>query len=190
MEAHGPMARRGNSMPADRRNTTFDRPDPAHNFSSNPVHTLGAGGAPTAYADNRNAASTAAGTAAAIRDKPPVVELLLSGRGSLLKEIVSVIGTERAARLVAAFGGMRLYIPHYPEPEDALSELIGNAAACALAQLYGGDRIDVPNPNPRRIQILELRASGISIDGIARSVHVTRRRVFQVLADARRKRLA
>jgi Homeodomain-like domain-containing protein len=132
-------------------------------------------------------APAAAGTAAISRAAPHVVELLLAGRGSLLRDIVSLIGIDRAARLIAAFGGMRLYVPHAPGPDDTLSKLIGNEAACALARVYGGDRIDVPNPTPRRIQIIELRASGVSIDGIARSLRCTRRRVFQVLAEVRRK---
>jgi len=140
-----------------------------------------------ASAGTASFAPTADGTALIGRDTPRVIELLLAGRGSLLKDMVSLIGIDRAARLIAAFGGMRLYVPHAPEPNDTLSELIGFDAACALARIYGGNRIDVPNPTPRGIQILELRASGVSIDGIARALHCTRRRVFQVLAEARRK---
>ena len=68
---------------------------------------------------------------------------------------------------------------------DSLSRLIGHEAACALAEIYGGDRIEIPNPPPRRVRILELRASGVSIDVIARTLHCTRRRVFQVMAEAR-----
>jgi hypothetical protein len=186
MEAHGPITRHANLSPSDGR-TTFDRSEGARNVSSKPAPARGARTTAPAPADDRNAAVLASGTAAAIGDRPHVVELSLDGRGSLLKEIVSLIGIERAARLVAAFGGMRLYVPHYPEPDDTLSELIGNAAACALARIYGGDRIDVPNPTPRRIQIIELRATGVSIDEIARSLRCTRRRVFQVLAEARCK---
>jgi transcriptional regulator len=51
--------------------------------------------------------------------------------------------------------------------------------------MYGGERIEVPNPPPRRLRILELRATGLSIDAIARSLGCTRRRVFQVMAEAR-----
>lgn len=187
MEAQGPLTRRGNSLPPDTR-TGFDRSDPARNVSSKPAATSdqGPGATATASADSAPSALRLDGTVAHLGEKP-VVDLFLGGRGSLLKELVSLIGLDSAARLVAAFGGMRLYVPHSPEPDDTLSELIGTAAACALAQVYGGDRIDVPNPTPRRIQIIELRANGVSIDVIARSLHCTRRRVFQVLAEARRK---
>ncbi len=106
-------------------------------------------------------------------------------RGALLEELARTIGAEGANRLVAAFGGARLYIPHFPEPGDALSEAVGHATAIALAGVYGGDRIDVPNPTPRRERILRMRARGASVDAIARALGCTRRRVFQVLAEAR-----
>jgi hypothetical protein len=189
MEAYGPLTRRGLSLPAESR-TSFDRSEPAHSFSAKPALTFtnDGGAAAPASADKANPDLPAAATAVISRVAPRVVELLLAGRGSLLKDIVSLIGVDRAARLIAAFGGMRLYVPHAPEPDDTLSGLIGHDAAWALARVYGGDRIDVPNPTPRRIQIVELRASGVSIDAIARSVRCTRRRVFQVLAEVRRKR--
>jgi transcriptional regulator len=43
----------------------------------------------------------------------------------------------------------------------------------------------VPNPTPRKVRVLELRSDGLSVDAIARKLGCTRRRVFQVLADAR-----
>lgn len=103
----------------------------------------------------------------------------------MLHDLIIVIGEEAAARLIAAFGGTRLYVPHSPEPGDALSNSIGFNAAIKLAQMYGGDRVDVPNPTPRRMRILQLRAAGYSVDAIARELGCTRRRVFQVLAEFR-----
>jgi transcriptional regulator len=44
----------------------------------------------------------------------------------------------------------------------------------------------VPKPPPRRVQILALREAGQSVESIARALGCTRRRVFQVLAEARR----
>ncbi len=178
MEAHGPITRRGSSLPPDSR-TGFD---PARNFSSKPVASSPLGSA-------RVASSTGTDPAMALaNDTSRTIELSLRGRGSLLKDIVSLIGIEDAARLIAAYGGMRLYVPHTPEPDDTLSQTVGHESAVLLAQVYGGDRIDVPNPTPRRFRIIELRASGVSIDVIARSLRCTRRRVFQVLAEARRDR--
>ncbi len=116
------------------------------------------------------------------RRKPPTPA---SPRTSTLDHLAGLVGNDGAARLVAAYGGTRIYIPQEPLVADALCQLLGHDALCKLAAIYGGDRIEIPNPPPRRLRILELRASGLSIDAIARSLHCTRRRVFQVMAEAR-----
>jgi hypothetical protein len=108
-----------------------------------------------------------------------------NARTSTLDLLAGLVGDATAAILVATRGGTRVYIPQEPQMTDSLSQLIGYEAACALAEIYGGDRIEIPNPPPRRVRILELRASGVSIDVIARTLHCTRRRVFQVMAEAR-----
>jgi hypothetical protein len=175
MEAHRPNTRHGISAMTDSRGGF----DPARIVSAKPV----AGSTP---GDHR---STASNQAAAENPTPRLIEATIGGRGSLLKDLVSLIGNQGAARLIAAFGGMRVYVPHSPEPDDTLSENIGHETAVMLSQVYGGDRIDIPNPTPRRSRIIELRATGVSIDVIARSLRGTRRRVFQVLAEARRERI-
>lgn len=106
-------------------------------------------------------------------------------RPSMLQNLVDLIGHDATAALIATFGGTRVYIPQVAEPDDTLSVLIGHLPACALAQIFGGDRLEVPNPPPRRTRILELRASGLTINAIARTLSCTRRRVFQVIAEAR-----
>jgi Homeodomain-like domain len=108
-----------------------------------------------------------------------------AGRPSMLQNLIDLIGHDGATALIAAFGGTRVYIPQAPEPADTLSEVIGHLPACALAQIFGGDRLEVPNPPPRRMRILELRAKGLTINAIARTLGCTRRRVFQVIAEAR-----
>ncbi len=133
----------------------------------------------------RPAAPSPLGDQCDARTPPPARAATAAPRGAMLEELGRAIGADGAARLVAAFGGARLYIPHCPEPGDALSEAVGHATALALAGVYGGDRIDVPNPTPRRVRILQMRAHGVSVDAIARALGCTRRRVFQVLAEAR-----
>lgn len=109
----------------------------------------------------------------------------LFGKSAMFVELVEVVGHAAATQLVAAFGGTRLYVPHTPVPDDALSLSIGLEAAIKLSQVYGGDRLDVPNPTPRRAQICLLWSDGLTVDQIARRLKCTRRRVFQVLAEAR-----
>ena len=111
-------------------------------------------------------------------------------RSSMLDELAGSIGMDATSRLVDIFGGTRLYIPHSPDEDDLLTAAIGQEAACKLARIYGGDRIEVPNPTPRRTRIIELRETGCSVDAIARKLGCTRRRVFQVLAEARAKQSA
>jgi hypothetical protein len=116
------------------------------------------------------------------------LELLSGGiasRSSTLTELIEAIGDEGTLKLIGTFGGTRLYVPHLPEASSALAECIGLDAAQRLARTYGGDRVDVPNPTKRRVQILQLRQQGLSVDAIARELRCTRRRVFQVLAEAR-----
>ena len=105
----------------------------------------------------------------------------------MLGFIVQIIGEEAAAKLIASFGGTRLYVPHSPCADDALAQAVGTGAAMKLAQMFGGERVELPKPPPRRMQILTLRAAGRSVEEIARALNCTRRRVFQVLADARRR---
>ncbi|MGH7935374.1 MAG: helix-turn-helix domain-containing protein [Candidatus Binataceae bacterium] len=108
----------------------------------------------------------------------------------MLQELIALIGEEAATRLIAAFGGTRLYVPHSPQDGDALTATIGLNAALKLACVYGGDRVDVPNPTPRRTRIIALRSTGLTVDAIARALGCTRRRVFQVLAEARDSKTA
>src|SRR5712692_10202994 len=109
-------------------------------------------------------------------------------RSSLLGELGAALGESAASRLIEAFGGSRIYVPHFPRPGDPLVSQIGMVAAAKLVRIYGGERLDLPNPNSRRTRILELRRGGLSVDAIARQMGCTRRRVFQVLAEARPRR--
>ncbi|MBF6569089.1 MAG: helix-turn-helix domain-containing protein [Candidatus Binataceae bacterium] len=104
---------------------------------------------------------------------------------SMLMEIVDTIGDDAALKLIADFAGTRLYVPQEPNPEDPISRSIGLPAAQKLARLYGGDRMDVPNPAVRRMRILQMRAAGATVESIARELRCTARRVYQVLAEAR-----
>lgn len=108
------------------------------------------------------------------------------GRSSMLDELIGAIGETAALKLVESFGGVRVYVPQMPEPEDVLSQLIGTEAALKLAQIYGGERLELPHPNSRRSKILSLRRTGLIVDLIALQAGCTRRRVFQVLAEERK----
>jgi DNA-binding NarL/FixJ family response regulator len=155
------------------------------NPSLRPGQSAGAGAEPGAKAPSAGRATRAAEAAGDRTGERFTADFEAGARGALLEELIAVMGIPAAARLVAAFGGTRLYVPQTPGPDDALSAAVGHEAALALAQIYGGDRLEVPNPTPRRVRIAQMRADGISVDAIARALGCTRRRVFQVLAEAR-----
>jgi Mor family transcriptional regulator len=109
-------------------------------------------------------------------------------RISILDAIVDAIGGEAAAKLVAEFGGRRLYVPHNPGPQDPVASVIGADAASVLARTFGGDRLVVPanfERAHRRERIISARARGLTIAAIAREHHCTERYVYRVLARAR-----
>jgi len=125
-----------------------------------------------------------AGTVAR-RCAAPSAEAPLYDAVPVFTGLADLIGEEAADKLVARFGGLRLYVPHLPQTGDLLTSAAGETAAQRLAEIYGGDRVEIPNPAPRRVLILELRGAGLSVDAIARHLRCTRRRVFQVLAKHR-----
>src|SRR5512146_2816127 len=81
----------------------------------------------------------------------------------MLGFIVEIIGEEATAKLIARFGGTRLYVPHSPCADDPLARAVGAGAAMKLARMFGGERVEVPKPPPRRTQILALRAGARAV---------------------------
>src|ERR1700758_1597626 len=56
--------------------------------------------------------------------------------------LVAALGREATEKLVAAYGGTRVYVPVRAAPESAFAVLIGHAAAEALSRYYGGERFE------------------------------------------------
>jgi len=109
-------------------------------------------------------------------------------RTSLYDQIVNSIGADAADKLIADFGGRRLYIPIAPAPGDLLARSIGLLSAFAMARVFGSDRLLIPVTTDharRRFRILAMRADGVSISRIARQLRCTERYVYRVLALTR-----
>jgi Mor family transcriptional regulator len=109
-------------------------------------------------------------------------------RSSLFHQIGCSIGDDAADKLIADFGGRRLYIPIAPSPGDLVSRSIGLIAALQMARLFGGDRVMVPTGAGRarrRARILAMRADHVSISRIAHELRCTERHVYKVLALSR-----
>jgi hypothetical protein len=109
-------------------------------------------------------------------------------RTTLYDQITHSIGGDAADKLVADFGGRRLYIPVAPGPGDLLTRSIGLLAALAMARVFGSDRLLIPVSSTharRRCRILKLRADHVSISRIAHELRCTERYVYKVLALSR-----
>lgn len=112
-----------------------------------------------------------------------------SGRASLYEQIEQAAGYDAADKLIADFGGRRVYIPRTPVLGDLLTRSIGLEAALAMAREFGGDRLLIPtisDRDRRRVRIVAMRADGISISRIAHELRCTERYVYKVLADFQR----
>ncbi len=90
-----------------------------------------------------------------MNDAPPEVARLLA-----------LIGDAATLRFVEAHGGTRVHIRLGHTSRNALADLLGAAAAAALAQAFGGDYIRVPLAKKWRAR--QYRAQGLSYSAIAR----------------------
>ena len=110
---------------------------------------------------------------------------------SLYDQIERSIGDDLAGKLIAEFGGQRLYIPMAPAPGDRVTSSIGLDAALAMARMFGGDRLVVPVTTDharRRARILAMRKNDISVRRIAHQLRCSERHVYKVLAEEQRPR--
>jgi hypothetical protein len=109
-------------------------------------------------------------------------------RTSLYDQIVRSIGGNAADKLIADFGGRRLYIPMAPGPSDQIARSIGLLGALAMARVFGSDRLLIPATTDharRRARIVAMRADRVSISRIAHELRCTERYVYKVLASLR-----
>jgi hypothetical protein len=109
-------------------------------------------------------------------------------RPNLYDLIGNSVGADAADKLIADFGGRRLYISRTPGPRDLITRSSGLASALAMARVFGGDRLLIPATNTfarRRFRIFQMRADHVSISRIAHELRCTERYVYKVLAVCR-----
>ena len=100
-----------------------------------------------------------------------------------LADLGALIGPDLAARLSAAKGGQRLYLPHDPTADCPLAAAVGLDAAQKIAAIYGGEHCDVAQTVGRRRRALALRRGGMPVAKVAATVGVTERHAYRLLAD-------
>jgi hypothetical protein len=105
-------------------------------------------------------------------------------RKSLLQTLIQVMGLESAEKIIAEFGGTRIWVPVRSAPDAKLARILGDGAASALCARFGGDYLQIPNTitddNIYR-RIAELHRQGCKINDIALAVGRSRRTVFRLL---------
>ncbi|MFN3749238.1 MAG: Mor transcription activator family protein [Sphingorhabdus sp.] len=99
-----------------------------------------------------------------------------------LADIAEVIGWDAVLQLVRCFGGQRFYVRQKLKVEDALVAAIGQEAAEALAQIYGGDEIYLPISLRREIECRALMAQKppLKDEEIVRKVGVSYRYISKL----------
>ena len=108
----------------------------------------------------------------------------LAVKKSLLDTLIQAVGYESAEKIIAEFGGARIWVPVRSTPDAKLTRILGNSAASALCARFGGDYLQIPNTitgdNIYR-RIAELHRQGCKINDIALAVGRSRRTVFRLL---------
>lgn len=94
-------------------------------------------------------------------------------------EVAEVIGVMTALRLIEAFRGAELYIPHRMTEDHHIALIIGFSAASRLSQWRPGDKLDIstlPVGIQKKRAIMQAIAQGDgTTDEIARRFQVTNR---------------
>ncbi|MDP2144412.1 MAG: Mor transcription activator family protein [Gallionella sp.] len=103
----------------------------------------------------------------------------------VFQEIAQLIGDEAAAKLVAQYGGVRLYIPSMPKLEHAIHQLLGDEIAQQLCGEFGGLSVEIPRACilqivQRNKLILADRAEGMTQRQLALKYHLTERTIRKI----------
>jgi len=103
-------------------------------------------------------------------------------------ELSGLIGMDMATVLCRMQGGVDIHIPKMVTPQSPLARYVGYTALRALASVYGGTNIIVPNhrkDEPKKHQVLLMLDAGMGARDIALELALTERYVRYVAACAR-----
>jgi len=103
----------------------------------------------------------------------------------IFQEIAQMIGIEATAKLVAEYGGTRLYIASSLNPDKKLLKLLGQEIAQQLADEFGGLRPEIPRAVKahaylRNENIRADRAAGMNTRELARKYELTERTIRKI----------
>lgn len=103
----------------------------------------------------------------------------------VFQEVGQKIGDEATAKLVAQYGGTRLYIPYKLKLEHPLSQLLGQEVSQQLSSEFGGMTVEISRAvmlqiGQRNELILADRAAGMSQRQLARKFNLTERTIRKI----------
>lgn len=107
-----------------------------------------------------------------------------------LDEIVRVIGLPAALRLVQAFSGTRIYLPHPTrvKPHGPVARALGVEAAVQLSSWWPQCEIEIPKSDRllRRARDRAIRAEpkAMLVRDLAKKYDLTERQVYNIRASA------
>lgn len=105
-----------------------------------------------------------------------------------IARLIDMIGEEATLRFVEAHGGTRVHIRLGRTSRNGLADLLGAAAASALAEAFGGEYLRVPLAKRWRAQ--HYRRQGLSYAAIARRLGCSDVTVWEYLHDRATAQLA
>ena len=108
---------------------------------------------------------------------------------NIIDDIGAVIGTVSTMRLLAVFGGTRLYVPEQMDADHPIALALGLASARLLAKRFGREQLDLPDAEDfhrlRRVRcVAGLLRSGAAQRDVAMMVGISTKQVGRYRAEA------
>lgn len=108
----------------------------------------------------------------------------------ILLEISELIGMAATLKLVAKYGGVRLYVPKEIKEDHPLIKLVGICNAIALSDTYGGETLEIARAEAaiREIRDTEIRNQwpALSQRQLALKYNTTERNIRLILGKCER----
>lgn len=99
----------------------------------------------------------------------------------VLDDVAEVIGLSAALKLSWRFRGQDIYIPKSLGSAPHIVEAIGQEAAEALADCYGGITLPIPRRAGERAMVLQLANDGMPRRQIADTLGIGERQVYRII---------
>lgn len=115
-----------------------------------------------------------------MRQDAPSDDIASTG-SRVLDDVAQVIGLPAALKLSWRFRGQDIYVPKDLARAPQIVEAIGQEAAEALADCYGGITLPIPRRAGERAMVLKLAADGMPRRQIADTLGIGERQVYRII---------